>query len=317
MSSMPKAPWKEVQMDFKGPLPNGKYLLVVYDLYNRFPEVEIVTSTSAQAVLPKLDAILARQGIPEIIQTDNGPPFTSNEFRQYAEYHGFKHKRITPLWPRANAEVERFMSNLKKTLLTASIEHRNTQQVLYEYLRQHRATPHTTTQISPMELMNGRKMSTRLPEITIARNDDEIRKVDSENKQKMKEYEDRKLNTKESCLKVGDRVLLKQRKGNAFTALFDPKPFRIIERNGNSIRIQRNDLQLWRNVSLVKKVVEGIKEMDDPLSDVELDSIVEGDSITEERGEKEKGKTLSKQTITRKSLRNRRMPKRYNEFILN
>ncbi|XP_033118512.1 uncharacterized protein K02A2.6-like [Anneissia japonica] len=64
-----------------------------------------------------------------------------------------------------------------------------------------------------------------------------------------------------------------------------------------------------------KKVVEGIKEIDDPLSDVELDSIVEGDSITEEKGEKEKGKTLSKQT--RKSLRNRRMPKRYNEFMMN
>ena len=53
-----------LRMDFLGPFPSGDYLLVVIDEYNRFPEVEIVKSTSAKSVIPRLDAIFARQGIP-------------------------------------------------------------------------------------------------------------------------------------------------------------------------------------------------------------------------------------------------------------
>ena len=44
MTPLPTAPWKELAMDFLGPLPSGDYLMVVIDEYSRFPEVEIVTS---------------------------------------------------------------------------------------------------------------------------------------------------------------------------------------------------------------------------------------------------------------------------------
>ena len=61
---LPSSPWKEVAVDFTGPYASGEYLLVVVDEYSRYPEVEIVSSTSAKATIPKLDAIFARQGIP-------------------------------------------------------------------------------------------------------------------------------------------------------------------------------------------------------------------------------------------------------------
>ena len=38
--------------------------MVVIDEFSRFLEVELLTSTSAKAVIPKLDAIFARQGVP-------------------------------------------------------------------------------------------------------------------------------------------------------------------------------------------------------------------------------------------------------------
>ena len=56
-TKLPLAPWTEVSVDFCGPLPTGEYLLVVIDDYSRFPEVEIVNSTSAKTVIPKLDRI--------------------------------------------------------------------------------------------------------------------------------------------------------------------------------------------------------------------------------------------------------------------
>ncbi|KAK3747024.1 hypothetical protein QZH41_010333 [Actinostola sp. cb2023] len=54
MSPLPTSPWQEVSIDFKD-LSSGEYLLVITDDYSRYPVVEIVRSTSAKAVIPKLD----------------------------------------------------------------------------------------------------------------------------------------------------------------------------------------------------------------------------------------------------------------------
>ena len=49
VSSLPPDPWHTVNMDFLGPLPDGSHLLVVIDQRSRFPEVEIVGTTSAHS----------------------------------------------------------------------------------------------------------------------------------------------------------------------------------------------------------------------------------------------------------------------------
>ena len=74
-------PWEHIKVDFCGPLPWGHYLLVIIYFYSRFPEVEILQSTSCMKVIPKLDSILARHGIPVKLISDNGPPFQSREFK--------------------------------------------------------------------------------------------------------------------------------------------------------------------------------------------------------------------------------------------
>ena len=94
MSNLPDRPWQQVCIDFTGPFPSGHYLLVVYDEYSRFPEVEILTSTSANATIPKLDKIFATHGIPETVKSDNGPPFQSKEFQVFAKHLGFTHRKI-------------------------------------------------------------------------------------------------------------------------------------------------------------------------------------------------------------------------------
>ena len=84
-TQLPEEPWISVSVDFAGPFPSGDYLLVVIDDYSRFPEVEIVSSTSSRAILPELDQIFSRQGIPSVVRTDNGPPFNGHEFKNYAK----------------------------------------------------------------------------------------------------------------------------------------------------------------------------------------------------------------------------------------
>jgi len=117
MSPCPKAEWSELSADFLGPLPTGEYRLVVHDEYSKFPAVEIIHSTSSKAVLDKVFALLGNPAL----KTDNGPPFNSEEFKKFSEYLGFKHQKITPMWPQANAECERLMKSLAKIIRTARI----------------------------------------------------------------------------------------------------------------------------------------------------------------------------------------------------
>ena len=95
MSPLPRAPWTELSMDF-GQISLNQFLFVVIDEYSRLPFVEIVNFSSAHAVIPKLDSILTLRGIPEVIKSDNGPPFNGENCHQYAMSMGFKHGKITP-----------------------------------------------------------------------------------------------------------------------------------------------------------------------------------------------------------------------------
>jgi hypothetical protein len=85
-----------------GPLPTGELILVAIDAYSRYPEVEIVHSTSAAALILKLDRIFSMHGIPYKVVSDNGPPFNGQEIRRYTEIHGIEFVTVTPLWPQGN-----------------------------------------------------------------------------------------------------------------------------------------------------------------------------------------------------------------------
>ena len=217
MTTLPDAPWKEVAADFVGPFPSGELLLVVIDEFSRFPEVEIINSTSAKTVIPKLDNIFSRQGVPCVLKTDNGPPFNSSEFEQFASYLGFKHRKVTPYWPKANGEAERFMRTLEKAIRTACIENKNRQQALYEFLRQYRATPHSTTNISPAEALNNRKLNIPLPSVVALsqqKTHDPLRQRDFEKKEKMKEDADKRQHSKTNDLKMIQSLFANRRKTN-------------------------------------------------------------------------------------------------------
>ena len=118
-----------------GPFPSEEYLLVVTDEYRRFPEVNVISSTSAKTVIPHLDMIVSRHGVPAVVKTDNGPPFNGNEFRTFSKDFGFHHRKIIPLWPEENCEAERFMATLNKHVRAATAENSNWKDQLPQFLR--------------------------------------------------------------------------------------------------------------------------------------------------------------------------------------
>ena len=55
----------------------------------------------------------------------NGPPFQGEDFKTFSKVKGFEHRRITPYWPKANSEAERFMRTFGKDICTANAERSN------------------------------------------------------------------------------------------------------------------------------------------------------------------------------------------------
>ena len=165
MTTLPPKPWHTVNVDFCGPFPTGEQLLVVIDAYSRFSEVEIVHSTAGKGTINKLDRIFATHGIPKVLKSDNGPPFSSEEFKAYMKEKCIQHQKSTPLWPQANAEAENFMKPLAKAVRSAHAEGRDWRKFLFQFLLNYWATPHSTTGISPAQLLFNRRINTKLPEI--------------------------------------------------------------------------------------------------------------------------------------------------------
>lgn len=115
MSPLPLRPWAAVTLDF-AQISTDKYLLIVLDMYSKFPFIKFAPSTSFHAIENALDQQFSIWGLPETIYTNNGPPFTSAAFKQYLEENNITHRPSIPLWPQSNGQVERFIRSLKKTI---------------------------------------------------------------------------------------------------------------------------------------------------------------------------------------------------------
>ena len=232
MSKMPDYAFQEVSLDFCGPFPDGKYLLVVIDEYSRFPLVEILTSISSRSVIPVLDKLFSIFGVPGTLKSDNGPPMNGSDFKFFMESMGIKQRKIMPLWPSSNSECERFMRTFGKTIRASNTYYTSWKQDMYSFLRNYRATPHATTKQKPAQLFFGRKIHTKLPNSPVKPKQTKLQKQakmsDKQNKLKMKTYADNRRNAQPSHLQVGDKVLVKQPKQNKLSTPFDPRLFEII-----------------------------------------------------------------------------------------
>ena len=199
MSELPEAPWHAVSADFYGPLPSREYLLVIVDDYTCYPVVGILRSISANVVIPIMDNLFS--------MFRNGPRFNGSQFSQFARYMGFHHRKVTPLWPQANA-AERFMHTIGKIVRIAPMQGRPWKQQLNIFLREYRSTLHSTTGKSPAELLFQGGMNTTIPSacpITI-RTDSEVRIKDADAKAKMKAHSDERRHATLSNIKPGDAV---------------------------------------------------------------------------------------------------------------
>jgi len=137
-------------------------LLNIMDDYNRQVLLNKAgISFPAQRVTRELDQLIEYYGIPEQIRTDNGPEFTSNEFKMWCEQKGVKHMAIQPGKPNQNGFIERLNRTFREDVLDAylfdSIEQMNVmaERWMHQYNHEH---PHQSLQgMTPMTFKYSRR----------------------------------------------------------------------------------------------------------------------------------------------------------------
>ena len=207
-SPLPSRPWQKVATDLFE-LNKSHYLLIV-DYFSRFPEVFKLNSTTSSSVVSILKSTFARHRVPAILFTDNGPQFSSQDFKRFASAYLFRHVTSSPRYPQSNGLVERTVGTVKKLL-----EHTTDP---FMALLSYRSTPLPWCMLSPVELLFGRRINTDVsqidhclvPQWTYI---DKFRNADKEYKTKQKLQFDRRHGVRPlSTLPAGTKMWAKNGK---------------------------------------------------------------------------------------------------------
>ncbi|XP_064469911.1 uncharacterized protein K02A2.6-like [Ornithodoros turicata] len=145
-------PWARLHADFAD--LDGKRYLIVIDAFSKWPEIAHLTNTTAAHTSTSFSEMFLRNGLPEVLVTDNGPPFTSKDFSRFLQANGIKHILTPPYHPQSNGLAENFVRTFKTALRRSTEEGRK--DTVRDFLFKNRVTPHVTTGRPPCGMLNGR-----------------------------------------------------------------------------------------------------------------------------------------------------------------
>ncbi|KII68853.1 hypothetical protein RF11_03059 [Thelohanellus kitauei] len=105
---------ERLHIDFAGPINE-----------NVIVDVPLMADTTSRIIICILRSVFSRTGIPESLVSDNGPQFSSAEFKIFLDQNNILHIRLAPYHPATNGLVERF-SILFRSTKFSSLVHKRT-----------------------------------------------------------------------------------------------------------------------------------------------------------------------------------------------
>ncbi|XP_058827479.1 uncharacterized protein K02A2.6-like [Topomyia yanbarensis] len=157
LKDIPGLPFERVASDlfhFKG----KEYLLLV-DSYSGFFDIKQMPETTSKKVIKQLKEWFSVHGIPQVLETDNGPQYVSADFRQFCNKWGFEHQTSSPHFPRANGLAERYVQVAKSMLKKCNDDQSDIRLALLHM----RNTPRSSSIPSPNERLMGRLVRSNMP----------------------------------------------------------------------------------------------------------------------------------------------------------
>ena len=90
--------------------------LVVVDNLTKYWDLEQLNDTDAESTILQMKKIFARQGVFEVVISDNGPQYASKEFKEFSESWNFHHYTSSPHHPKGNGTAEAAVKQAKRIL---------------------------------------------------------------------------------------------------------------------------------------------------------------------------------------------------------
>ena len=127
--------------------------LVVVDYFSKYLIVRKLPSSTSSAVIKELGMIFSEFGNPLVFRSDNGPCYSSQEFKFFMQNWLVEHRTSSPYYPQSNGLAES-MVKVSKNLIEKSIK----QDLPWNrLLLDYRCTPISSEIPSPAEILFGRK----------------------------------------------------------------------------------------------------------------------------------------------------------------
>ena len=109
--------WQKIGLDLFE--LNGKHYLIAVDYFSYFIEIDLLTSMTSSRVITLLKKQFARFGVPNVIMSDGGPQFVSQDF---AKKWGITHVISSPMHQQANAKAESAVKVMQTLLEKCEVE---------------------------------------------------------------------------------------------------------------------------------------------------------------------------------------------------
>ena len=158
---VPSKPWERIHVDYAGPYL-GKMFLVLVDVFSKWLDVFVVPSANSLNTIDRLRRSFATHGLPEIIVSENGTPFTSSEFKEFASKNGIRLITSAPYHPSSNGAAERTVQTFKKYMEKQNAHPSTVDTLVSQFLFSYRNTLHLRTGLTPAEVLLKRKPRTHL-----------------------------------------------------------------------------------------------------------------------------------------------------------
>lgn len=149
-------PWEIIAADIFE--LDQKYYLVVVDDFSGFVECAYLKDISSAAVISKIKEIFARFGPPQLLITDNGRQFVSEEFKSFCKKWDFRHT-TSPYHAQSNGLAERAVQTVKQLFKKCAQDNTDPYLALLNF----RNTARDTQLASPAERLFSRKLRSNLP----------------------------------------------------------------------------------------------------------------------------------------------------------
>lgn len=293
-TEIPPRPWHTIAT-YLLYLDNTEYFLVS-DYYSKYPFVRKIPKgqSNSKTIIAILKQIFSKQGIPKVVRSDNGPHYSSTDYREFAIQYGFQIVTSSPHYPRSNGYIESQVKTVKAVLAKA----KKTGTDPHIALQCLRSTPIDNALPSPAKLLMKRKFQDNLPrKITRDHNSDDIITRLEQRQEKQKQYHDKHVKPL-PALQSGRSVSIQ----NPSTGKWSPATIKEkISDTPRSYQVNTPTGELRRNQAHLREIPDTTQpNTTNNNPDISIDQKTTNSSSTSSRVTTRSGRAVNHQTIIHK-----------------